>query len=228
MLVRANQPTYFHSHLKNVLEQGRAVSHLEQLLLGVLCLGLLGDQCLALVLRLVAPLEKQSDNHAAGAKGQAETETSVVLGLLGLEVHEGADDTSNVADAVHQGDTNGAAGRGGNVVGVPGGGGGLDGVDTNDGEDDGEICDAHLFLEGAVEGDDNGVGDCDDGHGGDDEGHAPEEAVRDLGEADGRDGGGDVGGCRGQLGVCGAEAHGLGDGGKGELDAWVCQYTVAE
>lgn len=133
-----------------MLEQRRPIAHVKQLLLAVLDPRVIGNLGLPRVGMLVAPLEEEGHHQPRAAKGKTEAETGVVLGLLRLEVHETTDDAADVADAVHEGDADGTAGRGRDVVGVPRRGGGLDGVDADDGEHDGEVGDAALLLEGTV------------------------------------------------------------------------------
>lgn len=102
-----------------MLEKRRSVSHLEELLLGVLRLSLLRNLSLAVVGMLVAPLQKHGNNHSTGAERQAETEASVVLGVLTLQVHKATDNTTDVANTIHEGNTDGSARGWRDVVGIP-------------------------------------------------------------------------------------------------------------
>jgi hypothetical protein len=94
---------------------------MEELILSVHGLDLfLAQTGLLRVAPFISHLEQQGAQQSCYAKGQAESEARIILRLLAVQVHIGADNAANIADADVEGNADGASTGRCEVVGCPG------------------------------------------------------------------------------------------------------------
>lgn len=133
-----------------MLEQRRPITHIKELLLRIPNPGLTLQRRLPVIRNLIAPLQQRRNNNTDTRQRNTNPKARVVLRTLRLKIHETPQDPTDITNTVHQRNPNCSPRRRGNVVRVPGRGGRLNRVDTDDGQDDGEICYAHVGLELAL------------------------------------------------------------------------------